>query len=224
MRRSAWSLLGWFLAAGCDPGNTQYGYEGYAMADFFPFDGERSWTFSQDGGTQQLQALLNPEFEQSEADSTRIFTVAYSRTCPEGLEETCVPEEHPISSIRWSASSGDGVRVHGIAGEGGEQSFDPPIAFTDNRGSIGNVVSTVTGGATFTAHFEDIVSCPINYTDNWEQCVKIVVDDDDDATTPGNHPLHGEYYAVAGYNVVAMQLRDDSALWKLTNTTYVEAD
>ena len=224
MRVGRWAWMFVALVAGCEPSNTQYGYDGYAMADFFPFDGERTWTFVQEGVEHHLEAKLNTAFATVEGDNTRIYDVDYSLVCPEGSEETCTPAAHRFSKIRWSAGSGDGALIHGIVGENGEQTFDPPIALTDDRGSIGSVVTTETGGATFIGRFDDIVPCPISYTDEWEQCIKVRLDDDDDAATPGNHPLHGDYYAVAGYNIVAMQLTDDAALWELYDTTYAEAE
>jgi hypothetical protein len=219
--RAAMAALAVVGLAGCNSGGNPYSYEGFTMSSFFPFDGQRDWTFLQDGVVHELLATLDPEFEV--VDSLRIYKVDYALQCPAGIDG-CEPAEHAFSQLRWSSDAGNGTLIHAIQGPAGEQVFDPPIALTADRGKKGDVVTTETGGATFTARFDDLVPCPIRYTDQWEQCAKIVLDDDDNPETAGSHPLHGDWFAVAGYNVVAMQLIGDAAQWQLNDATYEELE
>ena len=219
--RTAMAALAVLVLAGCGNGANPYTYDGFTMSTFFPFDGQRDWTFLQEDVVHQLVATLNPEFEI--VNSMRVYDVDYALVCPAGVDN-CEPAEHAISKLRWSSDAGTGTFIHAMIGTAGEQVFDPPVALTADRGKKGDLVTTETGGTTFTAKFDGIVSCPIRYTDDWAQCANIVLDDDDNRETVGSHPLHGDWFAVAGYNVVAMQLLGDTAQWQLNDATYEELE
>jgi hypothetical protein len=71
---------------------------------------------------------------------------------------------------------------------------------------------------TYTSTFDVIVSeCPIQWVDTWTGCPKITLSDGG-----AEAPLAGEYYAIGGYNVVAMELTGDTGQWQLLYATYAD--
>jgi hypothetical protein len=230
-------LLALSVAAlpGC-PGGTPnpVGYEGYSMEDFFPFDGQRSWTFVNADASvpNRVVVTLDPAYEEASSGAL-VYTISYGIECPSdseddsGLEEPDACAEGPwrVRSVKWSSDSTLGTLIHAIDTEStGEVAFDPAIQVTDDRGQLDALETTETGGATWYSRFTEVTDCPVLFTDEWDQCVNIHLDDDNDATTPGTHPIHGDYYAVAGWNVVAFQLTNDSDRWELLSTTYEEIE
>lgn len=89
-----------------------------------------------------------------------------------------------------------------------------------DRGAPGDFWTTSTGGETFTTTFVALEACPVIMTQDWESCAHIRIDDDADPATPTTHPLAGDLWAVAGFNVIGFQLSGDAAQWQLSDTTY----
>lgn len=207
------------FAAGCSGGDG-YAYSGYTMSNFFPFDGERTWTFQSEdpNETSTVVATLNSTPEVIDDGQTSIFDVNYTMGC---LDDAvgCTPGDWRLKTIRWSSSSGEGVQIHGFDDGSGLVAFNPPIALTGKDGVPDDVWTTETDAGTFVSTFDQIGDCPVYMAVDWDQCIKLSLDDDGDPATPGTHALHGDYYAVASFNVIAILGADDDAMWKLLDTT-----
>lgn len=222
MTRNTGLLACALAVAGCDPPAPTY--QGFVMATFFPFDGERWWMYTQEGTEDRLKATLDPVYDET-ADGARVYTVTYTIECPDDAADDCVADPYRISQIKWSSDDEVGVMIHGVSGEAtGEVVFNPPIQLAGKYGKIDDTVTTETGGLTWVGTFQDRVDCAVPYSAEFDDCVLIHLDDDGDPTTPGTHPLHGDYYAIAAWNVVAMQLTDDVDRWQLIDLFFAELE
>ena len=202
-------------AAGCGGGG--YQYAGYSMDDFFPFDGARSWEYVNTDVTVPYKMIATLDSAYEEANGQKIYSVDYSYECLNPKSKDC-PDAGFVRAVRWSSDASSGVQLHSFEDISGRTNYDPPIALTSGRMVVGDVVETQTDGVDYTATFEVIVSeCPIQWVDTWENCPKITLDDAD-----AGAPLAGEYYAIGGYNVVAMELTGDTGQWQLLYATYAE--
>lgn len=201
--------------AGCGGGG--YQYAGYSMDDFFPFDGARTWEYANTDVTVPYKMIATLDSGYEDADGTKIFTVDYSYECLNPKGKDC-PNAGFVRAVRWSANASSGVSMHSFEDISGRTEYDPPIALTSGRMVVGDTVETQTGGVDYTSTFEVIVSeCPIQWVDTWSDCPKITLDDGG-----AGAPLAGEYYAIGGYNVVAMELTGDTGQWQLLYATYEE--
>lgn len=204
-------------------GGTDFTYSGYPMDDFFPFDGERTWTFRSEDETvvNTVVATLNPTAENPET-GLFVYAMDYTLGCRADAEEgTCTAgDPFRISQIRWSADQSRGTLIHSFTEDGTTTNFSPPLVITEDQGVPDEQWVTETDQGTFTSTFDQIGDCPVMMDVDWDECVRILVDDDGDPATPGTHPMHGVWYAVAGFNVIAFQLNDDAALWQLSNATH----
>ena len=187
------------------------------MDDFFPFDGARTWEYvSTDVSVPyKLIATLDSAFE--EVDGKKVYTVDYTYDCLDPKGKDC-PDAGFVRAVRWSSSASGGVLLHSFEDISGRTNYDPPIALTSSRMIVGDVVSTETDGVSYTSTFDVIVSeCPIQWVDTWSDCPKLTLDDGG-----AGAPLAGVYYAIGGYNVVAMELTGDTGQWQLLYATYAE--
>lgn len=206
-------------------GGDQFTYSGYPMNEFFPFDGQRTWEFENEDATvdHTLVATLNTEPEALDG-GVFVYTVDYTKGCLErddtDAAECTGGEPWRVSRIRWSSSQGDGVEIHSFDDTNGTTSFEPPLVIAGDRGGVSDSWVTDTTGGAFTSRFVSIGECPVVMEVDWDECVRIHVDDDGDEGTAGTHPLHGDWYAVAGFNVIALALKDDPGRWRLSGTTY----
>lgn len=205
----AGAALAMVLAAGCtgDPPD----YNGFNMDTFFPFDGNRTWTFVSADETVPYEVVgtLSPDAEPKHDNASRAHTVTFTTECV-ATSTDC--EDGPFRMRSWTISSD---RTHGTLiwaadfESTGPLTFDPPIMLTDGQGKPGDIWESDAGGEHWVAIFDHKGDCPVLYTDQWDNCVEILLDDDGDAATPGTHPLHGSYYAVPSYNVVAFTQSED---------------
>ncbi len=205
-------LVGLILGlSGCSGDNI--GITGYSMDDFFPFDGVRTWTFQNEDEIYEVRATLSPDHEAApDEESIQVYTIDYAIVCPEDGE--CTEGPWRISQLRMSSDGTYGTFIYGMTDGSGEHSYDPPIGLTGRDGIVGDVISTETAGTSFDSEFAEIGACPdLPISDTWEDCVRFEV-------TGGDHPLHGTYYAIKGWNLVGFQFNDDASLWRLSAATY----
>lgn len=199
---------------GCTGGS--YQYDGYVMETYFPFDGERTWEFiSSDSSLEhKIVATLDPN-PSSTADATEIYSIDYSLEC---LDQGpfCKDAGH-LRTVRWSADQTRGVLIHSIEMATGTVNYDPPINLTTDRMAVGETVETDSNNTRWIATFQGIGECPVQWTSEWSDCIHLSLDDGG-----AGSPLAGEYWAVSGYNVIAMQLSDDSGQWQLLYATYID--
>lgn len=216
------------LALAACTGGDQFTYSGYPMDDFFPFDGQRTWTFTNADASvaNTVVATLNSEPEVP-SEGLFVFSVDYALGCAEEGTDTdtaaCTGDGDPfrISNIRWSSDTGRGVLIHSFADAAGTTTtFEPPITLADNRGGVSDSWSSTTSDGTYVSTFASIGACPVIMTVDWTDCVRMHLDDDGDEATPVSKPLHGDWYAVAGFNVIGFQLTGDTGRWELSNTTF----
>jgi len=213
------AVLALVVLVGCTGGpGDQYQYDGYPMDDFFPFDGNRSWTFTNTDTTvpYELVATLDPEYATAE-DGSHVFTITYDQSC-QGADG-CVDGPWRFHSIQWSSDGADGTFIHSYSSDAdGDVTFDPPLQLTSDMGVPGDVVTTTeTDGTVYNAEFKQIANCPIAMSVTWEDCANIVVTDGDGNQTM---PMTGDLWAVKGYNVIALQLMGDSGQWQLSDTVF----
>lgn len=209
--RGAVALLGAasVLAAtliGCD-GNTTT-YNGYQMASYFPFDGERTWEYISDDPDvpHKLISTLNvaPEVD----GSSDIYTVDITKECVAASED-CVDGE-AVRSYKLSSDTYRGTLFWGYSTpEEGYVAFDPPLQLTPPFMKVGDVVETETGGTTWTSTFEAVEHCPVEWTDYWDECIRLVVSE------PGSAYPSGTYWVVTSYNIVAWELAREEDQWRL---------
>lgn len=201
------------LLAGCSGGST-YSYSGYVMENYFPFDGERTWEFvSTDTElTHKIVAELDPQ-PTTTGDGIEIYTIDYDLQCLE--DGPLCDGGEPLRSVKWSADQTRGVLIHGV----GNESYEPPITLAAPKMAVGDTVETETGGTLFTASFDQITDCPVKWTDAWDECVWLHLDDGGAGVD-----VAGDYWAVTGYNVVAMQLTGDTGQWQLSYAVYDEVE
>jgi hypothetical protein len=206
-------------------GGDQFTYSGYPMPDFFNFDGERTWTFTNADPTvaNTVFATLNSEPEPLDSGPF-VYTIDYTLGCGEDDTDTeaCgAGDPFRISQIRWSADNSRGILIHSFNDAAGTTTeFDPPILMAEERGAVADVWTTTTTGGTYMSTFDQIGPCPVIMAVDWDECVLLRLDDDGDETTPPTQPLHGDWYAVAGFNVIGFQLTGDAQRWELSNTTF----
>ena len=201
------------LLLACAPG-TGPGSRGTDLAESFPFDGEaRTWTYRVAWGLVPWE--LDAEVVHDEAwgaPGERVYPVEYVSRCVLDDPE-CVGGAEMLR-IEWQSSPGDGVYVHGWSVEEGDWvALDPPVQLAPREMSRGDVVTTETGGHTWTSEWASTEDCPVHVDAVWDSCVRLRVDTD----APGT-PLRGDWWVLHQRGVVAFHLDDHwSERWGLTD-------
>ena len=208
MRNAIPAALAVILLTGCPPKENPYGYGGTLMYEFFPFDGIRTWEFistNEDLPHTMVATMreIDPDAKEPKDGITR-YTVDYSKHC-RGASADCV-EGELIRTITWSSDLEEGVRVHDYEDPiSGPVEFQPPILIAPEKMERDDTAVTETGGFTWTTTLIATEMCPVHMNVDWPDCIHFSLDDGDgDDTT--NAGLVGEYWAIVGYNVVAVQL------------------
>lgn len=219
MRNGALGCVAFGLLA-C-AGDDDLRFEGDDMAKYFPFEGNRTWTYKADDNTTPY-LLIGRSAEESEltADgNTRVYTVNFTyqcfgaaEPCLEDLDEDNVPDLTGAAAFSWSmsANSSSGVNVHAFDGT----TYDPPVRLADRQMSINESVETVSGGTTYTSTYEAQGACPAPY---WrgsppEDCVQLVLDDGGAGSA-----IAGEFWAIFQFNIVAFTRTADGVAWQLND-------
>lgn len=188
-------------------------FDGVKMSDFWPVDGERSYTYQSvdEAIDWQLRVEKKPETTQVEGREVSTFEVSDGANV--------------FGSYQQSTVAGDAVLIHGYStGATGEMiTFDPPVAITDSsdRMRVNESVTTETDASdgthyTFTSTYAgQVQSCPNIYTDKWTQCVNMVIDEGDDDPTTG--PIFaGDYVLVTSYWVSTFAIPAPAGEWDAT--------
>jgi len=208
--------IGGFLfaafAVGC--GGTTYDYAGHSIYEYFPLDGERTWTYvpedSDDEGETVWQLEVEKVFPTETQGNTEIITLEYSK---EG--------DALLFSVQWSSDSVDGVLIHGYTDEetGAAVTYDPPVVFGDYQMTKGESVTSQGDGVTFTSTFQGVESCQ-NYwtTDEWE-CLHFVLDDGDSDDEAGL-PFAGEWWIANTWGTSWFMPTGYTVPWVLTSASW----
>lgn len=203
--------FGFLQACGGPGGLTAGGTDMYA---YFPFDGQRDWTYiSTDIETSYRLDAAMRSLEPEVVNGVNAYPVDYSIDCVQDDEE-CV--DGPLRTLLWSSTQNGGVAIHSWEEFGKPPiDFDPPLQVAAAEMFLGDVVVTETGGATWTSTLEAFEGCPDRYATDLGSCAKITIDDGDGDSQTGLG-LTGSYWAVPGFNVVGIEFVGEEAQWQLS--------
>lgn len=188
-------------------GGSSYTYTGYRMHKQFPLDGDREWQYLNDADDVENPMRVEKISTPTMKGNTAVYTLEYYN------EET----GDIVRSVDWSSDSINGVQIHGYIdyeASGEEVTFDPPILFADDEMAPNASVVTETGGYTFTSTLMYSEPCPNHYVPDWEDCLKMVLDDGDGDDTTGAL-VAGEYWLVPSYGTAWFRMTPDSNNWRL---------
>ncbi len=184
------------------------------IANYFPFDGERTWEFTNtdEAIEHRLYAVLDPE--PLEGDGAPIHRISYSE-CPGSGE---CDDTTLVREIHWSNDSVEGIQIWGYETPSGKVDFDPPIFLSFAHMDPGESAVTTTGGADWTGTFHGLDTCPVTWTTQWgDSCLRFSLEGGSGADA---EHLAGEYWAITQYNVVAIDLDAEPGIWQLSYATW----
>lgn len=207
MNRLSWWLLALTTVGAMGCPSVEIDFQGDDVYKWFPFNGERIWTYqSTDTSlTYQLRGVLSEESRVLDDNRTRVYHVDFRVDC-RSADDNCVEDELAFS-WEMSADSGKGVLFHSY----GDTAYDPPVRLSGPQMVEGDTVVTESGGVTYTATYVGLVECPAIYWRNEKPtCGEIVVDDGG-----AGSPLAGTYWAVTQFNVVAFKSDLTGEEWQL---------
>jgi len=207
MRNSliAGGILSALSAVSC--GGASYNYVGYLMDNQFPLDGTREYQYVSDDETIETPIRVEKASAPSSTDTYDIYTF-----------ETYDDESGDLLNVvNWSSDSVYGILIHNYTNyANGEEAvvFDPPLIFADDEMAPSDFVVTETGGMTFTSTFVGVEPCPNYYVADWNECLRIELDDGDGDDSAGSM-VAGTYWLVPRYGIAWFQQTGDSEPWIL---------
>ena len=207
MRNSliAGGILSALSAVSCGGGS--YNYVGYLMDNQFPLDGTREYQYVSDDETIETPIRVEKASAPSSTDTYDIYTF-----------ETYDDESGDLLNVvNWSSDSVYGILIHNYTNyANGEEAvvFDPPLIFADDEMAPSDFVVTETGGMTFTSTFVGVEPCPNYYVADWNECLRIELDDGDGDDSAGSM-VAGTYWLVPRYGIAWFQQTGDSEPWIL---------
>ncbi len=210
MKRVIPAALAVILLTGCPPKQNPYSYGGTLMYEMFPFDGIRTWEFVNTDEELSYSMIATMREQDPEAkepkDGVPRYTIDYAKHC-RGADPDCY-EGEIMRTITWSSDLTEGVRIHDYEDTNGLIEFGTAIQLAPSEMERDDVEETKTDGYTWTSTLIGAENCPVRMNVDWEDCMHLVLDDGDgDDTT--NTGLVGDYWAIAGFNVVAILLTAD---------------
>lgn len=216
MRRGILALVP--LLAGACPDPIQITSAGEDTWKFFPLDGERTWTFQSDDATLPYRLVAHkPKESELIGDTTaRAYIISFTPDCL-GTDAPCDVdgdgdgvkdlEQQPLFTWRMSSDSAKGASFHAF----NDTAYDPPIRLADADQSETDVVTTETGGVTYTSQIIDKLPCDVPY---WrgsppDGCKLFELDDAGAGT-----PFAGQYMAIVQFGIVSFQ-QGGGPTWQL---------
>lgn len=202
------------LLTACPDDSNRYNFQGTVMNDYFPLDGDRSWTYTQlqDDIAWKLRVEKVPQTVWN--GSTEIVTLEYYNDETGDL----------LYSVDWSSGSSTGVQVWGwsdeLTGEGA--SYDPPVQIAEKTMLTNDTTETETGGQTFTATFHGKETCSNDWRADWE-CVKVEVDDGDGDPMSGP-PFAGTWWMATSWGTSRFIPTGYTDAWVLSSATFDELE
>jgi hypothetical protein len=212
MRTVMMALLALGLA-GCD--QDQFQYSGFQMVDFFPLEGDvTGWTFGNvdPGVDYRLIRTLTPEEDvnpESRGDGLVVWTWSVEAVCVEDTEDCA--ETGWQYDLSLSSSSRRGVLIHGYERpDTGFVAFDPPLELAESRMALGDATTTDNvDGHSFTSTLVGLEDCEDTLAVDWE-CAHLSI-----TSEPEGHWLTGDWWATAGFNIVAFERQEDPGKWRI---------
>ena len=193
---------------GCD-GADDAGSLAVDMTEVFHSTGTPTWEFL--NANPAVSYKLIGTLAQDRGDEN-VYTVKYAKMCM-AVDDSCNDGEL-VRAISWSNDAVDGVLVHELNDGGVETTFDPPLAMATPEMFLSDQVVTQTAGMIWTSTLVSSEECPVLITGGiTDSCLRISLTDGGAGAT--NSGLVGEYWAVAGYGIVAMDVASDEGRWEL---------
>lgn len=201
-------LLSLAVLSACNGDTTKF--PGTKMSPYFPMDGARQAEYVNDDVEGTPWKLVVEKIEPVErVDEEEVVTFEWSRDDTGEL----------VGAVKWSASSGDGIKIHAYAeGTGDFITFDTPVLVTDDDDTMmrDQEVVTETNGYTFTATYIGPEDCPVQWGVEWVDCLHISLDDGDGDDMAG--PIFsGDYWLVQRYGPAWMHLTGYDEKWNLAD-------
>ncbi len=215
---------GLLTQSACEP---TYTYAGYQMYDHFPLDADRVWKYANDSAEVGYELSVQKAENWTVREEQDIYAFEYSNAETGDL----------LSEVRWSSDSLYGVLIHSYTTYGGSVAdvardsadtgdtggpgpvgdtitYDPPIVFASPRMAPGDSEVTETGGYTFTSSFPYTEACPNHWTQDWNECLRVELDDGDEDDDTGS-PMAGTYWLVTRYGVAWFERTGEPDKWVL---------
>ncbi|MDP2314076.1 MAG: hypothetical protein Q8P41_14335 [Pseudomonadota bacterium] len=185
-------------------------FPGTKMSPYFPMDGGRQAEYNNEDPTGVPWQLVVEKIEPVEmVDEEEVVTFEWSNHDTGEI----------VGAVKWSASSGDGIKIHAFSvGTGDFTTFDTPVLVSDDDDLMlrDDTVTTETNGYTFTATLVGFEDCTVDWGLDWEDCAHINLDDGDGDDTTG--PIFaGDYWLVQRYGPAWMQLTGYEEKWNLAH-------
>ena len=202
-------------AAGCDA--KSFGYPGQPMPEFFPLDGDRSWSYRQCGPDDAACVPSEPRELHVVKSSTRsvgetqVASLRYGLFDPEQAEEPDVAQ----FTIEWSSDTSDGILIWSAStADGTVLTYeDDPVVVAEREMNTGDAVST--GGVTST--FIGMESCTTNWVPDtaWE-CAHLEI-------TGADEPFVGDWWMATTNGTAIFQPAGAAEPWVLSESIWVPA-
>ncbi len=198
------------LLMACQPNSDRYNYQGFSMDDYFPLDGERSWTYSQ--LQEDIVWKMNVEkVSQTILDgSTEIVTLEHYNDETGDL----------LYSVDWSSDSSTGIQIWGFSDEqtGESARYDPPVQVADKTMLTNESTETETDGRTFVSTFLGLQECSNDWRSDWE-CAAIEIDDGDGDDNAGP-PFAGTWWMATSWGTSRFIPTGYTDAWVLASATF----
>lgn len=184
-------------------------FPGIKMSPNFPMDGSRRAVYFNDA-VEDWKLVIEKKEPPERVNEEDVVTFEWSRSDTEEI----------IGAVKWSSTSGEGIKIHGYAvGLEDFITFDPPVLVSDDDDKMlrGDSVTTETNnGYTFTSTYIGPEDCPVNWGNKWTDCVHIRLDDGDGDDMVG--PIFaGDYWLVQRYGPAWMELSGYPGKWDLSD-------
>jgi hypothetical protein len=198
-----------------------------AVSDFnlhetMPFEGERSWEFistDDELGWAMIAELRGLDETFTDRD---VYLVDYKADCrTEGID---CEEGEILRTIAWSSDAANGVQLHAFMQGPANITYDPPIEVMPASMGTSTPVETVTDGFSWTSTLIGFEHCPTRMPQNWGAGCAHFVLEDGDGDSWSNEGLAGDYWAIAGQGIVAIQLEGSEHLWELSGAQCDDSD
>ncbi len=207
MRKSLIAVSIFTGLSGVSCGGATYNYVGYLMDNQFPLDGTREYQYLSDDESIETPIRVEKASTPTATGTYDIYTF-----------ETYNDESGDLLNIvDWSSDSVYGILIHGFTDYANSEDpvvFDPPLIFADDEMAPSDFVVTQTGGMTFTSTFVGVEPCPNYYVAEWNECLRMELDDGDGDANAGSM-LAGTYWLVPRYGIAWFQQTGDAEPWVL---------
>lgn len=200
-------MLGLALALVACTDSAPY-YAGNNTYEYFPLDGQRTWTYVADTDAASPNVDYNMFVEKTGSqnrDGSDVVTLEYRNQATNDL----------LYSIDWSSDSAGGIQVWAYSVQGGESvTFDEPVQFASYKMAVGDVAESQTNGKTFTSTLEAKDDCTNYWTENVWECLYLYVEDGDGDDNQGV-PFAGTWAIAASWGATRFQPTGIAQDWVL---------